>query len=65
MVHLRHKNETKGGAKVSSNRVTVIVDDELRSAINELKRQRYYDKSYAEMYRDLLNIALDAIEKVV
>lgn len=50
---------------MSSNRVTVIVDDELRSAINELKRQRYYDKSYAEMYRDLLNIALDAIEKVV
>ena len=56
------KKETKGGAEVSSNRVTIIINDEMKSAINELKRKRYYDKSYAEMYRDLLDIALDAVE---
>lgn len=50
---------------MSKNRVTVVINDELRSAINELKRQRYYDKSYAEMFRDLLNIALDTIDSNV
>ena len=50
---------------MSKDRVTVIINDELRSAINELKRKRYYDKSYAEMFRDLLSIALDTMESDV
>ena len=62
-------NETqkcmKGGAKVSNGKVTFKIDSSLEKAIEELKRERYYNKSYAELYRDLFSVALEVIEREV
>ena len=47
---------------MDSTKVAFSIDAGMKRSIEELKRERYYNKSYAELYRDLINIALERIE---
>ena len=46
--------------KEKRNRITVTVGDSLEQQLDRLKQEQYYDKSYAEMLRDLIELGLQA-----
>lgn len=49
--------------KEKRNRVTVTVGDALNEKLDRLKQEQYYDKPYAEMLRDLIELGLQSVEE--
>lgn len=48
----------------ADNRVMVTIPPDLEKEIDLLKQEIYYNKSFAEMYRDLLRLGLDSLHNV-
>ena len=44
-------------------RLTLTVPEEMAEAAEKLKNEIFYNKSYAEMYRTLIEMGLKEIEK--
>ena len=44
------------------SKVSFTIDDQLKRRVDELKKRTYYNKSYAELFRDLVIKALDKVE---
>lgn len=44
-------------------RFSLTVPEEIAKETEKLKKERFYDKSYAEMYRNLIEIGLKEMEK--
>lgn len=45
------------------NRITITVDETLNEKLDRLKQEQYYQTSYAEMLRDLLELGLQTVER--
>ena len=43
-------------------RFTLTVPDDLAKKAAQLKKENYYDKPYAEMYRQLIQLGMDTLE---
>lgn len=41
----------------------LTVPDDIASAVADIKRTKFIDKSYAEMYRYLIRMGLDSVKK--
>lgn len=46
----------------SNSRFTLTVPDDMAKRAEALKRIEYYDKPYAEMYRQLIQLGMDTME---
>lgn len=46
-----------------SFRFTLTVTEEIAKEAEKLKKEKYYDASYAEMYRQLILAGLEIVEK--
>jgi len=44
-------------------RFTISIPDELKTALDKLKKEEFYDKSQSEMVRQILSLGLAAKEK--
>ena len=44
-------------------RLTLTVQEEMAEAAEKLKNEIFYNKSYAEIYRELIKIGLKEMEK--
>ena len=44
-------------------RFTLTVPEEMAKETEKLKKEKFYDKSYAEMYRNLIELGLKEVEK--
>ena len=46
-------------------RTTITIPEDIEKAIIQLKKDKYFDKSYSELYRDVLRAGLKVINKEV
>ena len=44
------------------NRITVPIPPDIKSEIEMLKQERFYDKPYSELYRQALRCGIDALK---
>jgi metal-responsive CopG/Arc/MetJ family transcriptional regulator len=46
----------------SMNRVMISVPEDVRAQIEQLKMTKYYDRPYAEIYRQLIKLGLEKMD---
>lgn len=44
------------------HRISVTLTDELKVQIDELKREKYYNSSYSELYRQAITAGIETIK---
>ncbi len=44
-------------------RVTISISDNMENDIKTLKRTLFYDKTYSELYRQLLHLGIDSLKE--
>ncbi len=48
--------------ELSMKRVILSIPAEVASEIEQIKRERFYDKPYAEIYRQMIRLGLDSLK---
>ena len=46
-----------------THRFNVGITDEIRKAAQNIKKDKYYDVSYSEMWRDLIRLGIKQLEE--
>lgn len=46
-----------------NKRCTVMITEDIEKNIEQLKKSKYYDKSYSELYRNLLIAGIEKLNK--
>jgi hypothetical protein len=63
---LHHRRtDRKGGITVSEEpiRQSLTIPPELQERLSAIKQERFFDTSYSEMYRQLIMLGLEQMEK--
>lgn len=47
----------------NDTRVTLILTGDLVAKLDGIKKDSFYDKTYSDMYRELIRLGIDAMEK--
>jgi len=53
----------KGGQEMDRKKVAFFLDEEIIKELDRIKQIKFYDKSYAELYRYLMKLGLDAAKE--
>lgn len=49
--------------KAENKRIMITIPPDLAEEIQSLKKEKFYDKSYAEMYRQIIRTGLECVQK--
>ncbi len=44
-------------------KISVVIPDDLKEQLEKLKKEKYYNLSYSELYRQAISAGLEAIKK--
>lgn len=49
--------------KAKNKRIMITIPPDLAAEIQSLKKEKFYDKPYAEMYRQIIRTGLECVQK--
>ena len=49
--------------KAENKRIMITIPPDLEAEIQSLKKEKFYDKPYAEMYRQIIRTGLECVQK--
>ena len=49
--------------KAENKRIMITIPPDLEAEIQSLKKETFYDKLYAEMYRQIIRTGLECVQK--
>ena len=49
--------------KAENKRIMITIPPDLEAEIHSLKKEKFYDKPYAEMYRQIIRTGLECVQK--
>ena len=49
--------------KAENKRIMITIPPDLEAKIQSLKKEKFYDKPYAEMYRQIIRTGLECVQK--
>lgn len=49
--------------KAENKRIMITIPPDLEVEIQSLKKEKFYDKPYAEMYRQIIRTGLECVQK--